>query len=136
MTGNMTSTGRGGAGNIADAANSPKIEPSDLSTPHLKSSMITTGRGGSGNMAPNVDPAATRALQDADHVNVDRPSSTGPTHVGRGGQGNVVPNEDSNASEGDNRRPPASNVAVDGHSDGEPHKKGIMAKTKEFFKKP
>lgn len=61
---NLTSTGRGGAGNIAEAAKSPRIEPSDLETPTLKTSVVTTGRGGSGNMKPNVDPVETRARQD------------------------------------------------------------------------
>lgn len=59
-----TSTGRGGAGNIADATKSPRLEASDLETPTLKTSVVTTGRGGSGNMAPNVDPVQTRARQD------------------------------------------------------------------------
>ncbi len=63
MTGNI-STGRGGAGNIADASKSPQIQPADLQTPTLKTSVVTTGRGGSGNMAPNKDPAETRARQD------------------------------------------------------------------------
>ncbi|KAK5628081.1 hypothetical protein RRF57_003796 [Xylaria bambusicola] len=60
----MTSTGRGGAGNISDAAKSPRIEPSDLETPTLKTPVVTTGRGGSGNMKPNIDPVETRARQD------------------------------------------------------------------------
>ncbi|OTA92116.1 hypothetical protein M434DRAFT_396669 [Hypoxylon sp. CO27-5] len=64
MTGHMTSTGRGGAGNIADSSKSPKIQPTDLETPTLKTSVVTTGRGGSGNMAPNRDPVETRARQD------------------------------------------------------------------------
>jgi hypothetical protein len=64
MTGNLTSTGRGGAGNISDASKSPQIQPKDLETPTLKTSVVTTGRGGSGNMAKNSDPAETRALQD------------------------------------------------------------------------
>lgn len=59
-----TSTGRGGAGNIADVTKSPRLEASDLETPTLKTSVVTTGRGGSGNMAPNVDPVETRARQD------------------------------------------------------------------------
>lgn len=60
----MTSTGRGGAGNIADVSKSPRIQPTDLETPTLKTSVVTTGRGGSGNMAPNKDPVETRARQD------------------------------------------------------------------------
>lgn len=62
----FASTGRGGAGNISDAANSPKIEPKDLETPTLKHTVVTTGRGGSGNMRTNKDPAETRALQDVE----------------------------------------------------------------------
>ncbi|KAI0482980.1 hypothetical protein GGR56DRAFT_670799 [Xylariaceae sp. FL0804] len=89
---NLTSTGRGGAGNIADASKSPQVQPSDLETPHLKTPMVTTGRGGSGNMTPNRDPDETRARQDVGPI--DRPASTGPTHVGRGGAANVsTPNE-------------------------------------------
>ncbi|KAI3329129.1 hypothetical protein HD806DRAFT_273272 [Xylariaceae sp. AK1471] len=84
----MTSTGRGGAGNIAEATKSPRIAPSDLETPHLKTSVVTTGRGGSGNMAHNVDPIETRALQDVGPI--ERRPSTGVTHVGRGGAANVA----------------------------------------------
>lgn len=60
----LQSTGRGGAGNIGDLTKSPKIQPKDLETPTLKTSVVTTGRGGLGNMAPNKDPAQTRARQD------------------------------------------------------------------------
>ncbi|KAK8140267.1 hypothetical protein PG984_000333 [Apiospora sp. TS-2023a] len=83
------STGRGGAGNISDAANSPKIQPKDLETPTLKHTVVTTGRGGSGNMRTNKDPAETRALQDVEPV-VGREKSEGIAHVGRGGAANVV----------------------------------------------
>lgn len=62
----FTSTGRGGAGNISDASNSPKIQPKDLETPTLKHTVVTTGRGGSGNMRTNKDPVETRALQDVE----------------------------------------------------------------------
>lgn len=62
----FTSTGRGGAGNISDVSNSPKIQPKDLETPTLKHTVVTTGRGGSGNMRTNKDPAETRALQDVE----------------------------------------------------------------------
>ena len=64
MSGNFASHGRGGAGNMATASESPKIAPSDLETPTLKTPIITTGRGGTGNMAKNKDPAETRLLQD------------------------------------------------------------------------
>lgn len=64
MAGQMQSTGRGGAGNIGDVSNSPRLGPKDLETPTLKKPVITTGRGGSGNMTPNKDPAETRARQD------------------------------------------------------------------------
>ncbi|KAI1845237.1 hypothetical protein JX266_008547 [Neoarthrinium moseri] len=88
MTGNLTSTGRGGAGNIGDVSKSPRIEPKDLQTPTLKTPVVTTGRGGSGNMTPNRDPAETRALQDVGPVT--RRPSEGATHVGRGGAANVA----------------------------------------------
>lgn len=58
------SSGRGGAGNFVDSTKSPKLQPEDLQTPTLKTSVVTTGRGGSGNMAKNVDPVETRARQD------------------------------------------------------------------------
>jgi hypothetical protein len=60
----LASHGRGGAGNMADATQSPKIQPSDLETPTLKTPVVTTGRGGTGNMAKNLDPAETRLRQD------------------------------------------------------------------------
>lgn len=49
---------------MIDSTKSPKIQPQDLETPTLKTSVVTTGRGGSGNMAKNVDPIETRARQD------------------------------------------------------------------------
>ncbi|TGJ86953.1 hypothetical protein E0Z10_g1791 [Xylaria hypoxylon] len=128
-----TSTGRGGAGNIADASKSPRIAPSDLETPTLKTQVVTTGRGGSGNMAPNLDPVETRARQDVGPI--ERRPSTGATHVGRGGAANVVksqsPEPKSNADE-----------TVDGTSTGDANKKqqpgktggGLAAKAKDFFK--
>ncbi len=64
MTSNLQSSGRGGAGNIVDSAKSPQIQPKDLETPTLKTSVVTTGRGGTGNMAMNKDPAETRMRQD------------------------------------------------------------------------
>ncbi|KLU87762.1 hypothetical protein MAPG_06755 [Magnaporthiopsis poae ATCC 64411] len=88
MGGDLTSSGRGGAGNIVEKAKSPAIEPKDLETPTLKTSVVTTGRGGTGNMAKNTDPAETRALQDVEPVSL--PESTGATHIGRGGDGNVI----------------------------------------------
>ena len=60
----FASSGRGGAGNFVDSSKSPRLEPKDLETPTLKTSVVTTGRGGTGNMAKNTDPAETRALQD------------------------------------------------------------------------
>ncbi|KAI0136577.1 hypothetical protein BJ170DRAFT_18590 [Xylariales sp. AK1849] len=85
MSGPLTSTGRGGAGNIGDVS---KIQPKDLETPTLKTPVITTGRGGSGNMAKNSDPAETRALQDV--AAVTRRPSEGSMHVGRGGAANIA----------------------------------------------
>lgn len=49
---------------MVDSTKSPKLQPQDLQTPTLKTSVVTTGRGGSGNMAKNVDPVETRARQD------------------------------------------------------------------------
>lgn len=86
----MTSTGRGGAGNItSDPAH---VQAKDLETPTLKTSVVTTGRGGSGNMVANTDPAETRALQDVSPV-VKRPAE-GATHYGRGGAANIVPKQE------------------------------------------
>ena len=62
--GTTVSTGRGGAGNIGDASKSPRLQPTDLTTPTLKTSVYTTGRGGSGNMVSNDDPEAARLAQD------------------------------------------------------------------------
>lgn len=64
MTAQIASHGRGGAGNMARASETPKF--SDLITPSLKSSVVTTGRGGSGNMARNIDPLETRLRQDVE----------------------------------------------------------------------
>ncbi len=66
MTGGLSSSGRGGAGNMVDAEHSLKIHPKDLETPTLKTSVVTTGRGGTGNMAPNKDAAETRMRQDVE----------------------------------------------------------------------
>lgn len=63
---NFSSHGRGGAGNMADTTQSPRLQPSDLETPTLKKPVISTGRGGTGNMAPNKDPVETRKRQDVD----------------------------------------------------------------------
>jgi hypothetical protein len=64
MTAQFASHGRGGAGNMADAAKSPSIKASDLETPVLKTAVVTTGRGGTGNMTKNDDPHETRLRQD------------------------------------------------------------------------
>ncbi|KAI0854262.1 hypothetical protein F5Y00DRAFT_222661 [Daldinia vernicosa] len=132
MTGQMTSTGRGGAGNIADVSKSPKIQPADLETPTLKTSVITTGRGGSGNMAPNKDPVETRARQDVGPI--ERRPSQGATHVGRGGAANVVRLNSEEQLDGS-----ATTGAEDHHGGGKSHANGgangLAAKAKEFFKK-
>ncbi|KAI1333350.1 hypothetical protein F5Y16DRAFT_393747 [Xylariaceae sp. FL0255] len=126
---NMTSTGRGGAGNIADTSKSPRITPSDLETPTLKTPIVTTGRGGSGNMAQNVDPAETRARQDVGPV--ERRPSRGAMHVGRGGAANIA-------------RPPSASLDESATDDSALSKKraiektderGLAAKAKDFFKK-
>lgn len=62
----FSSHGRGGAGNMADARQSPRVTPSDLETPVLKKPVVTTGRGGTGNMAKNDDPVETRMRQDVE----------------------------------------------------------------------
>ncbi|KAI1312524.1 hypothetical protein F5Y03DRAFT_390868 [Xylaria venustula] len=129
----MTSTGRGGAGNIADASKSPRIAPSDLETPILKTSVVTTGRGGSGNMAPNVDPVETRARQDV--APVERRPSTGATHVGRGGAANVArsmsPESKAKGTDGDDAS--STDVIKKQHQSGKTGG-GLAAKAKDFFK--
>ncbi|KAG6091793.1 hypothetical protein E4U30_006292 [Claviceps sp. LM220 group G6] len=87
MSSQLSSHGRGGAGNMADASKSPKLSTSDLETPLLKKPVVTTGRGGTGNMAKNDDPQATRLRQDVEAV--PRRYSSGAQHTGRGGAGNV-----------------------------------------------
>ncbi|KAG5971981.1 hypothetical protein E4U55_000977 [Claviceps digitariae] len=87
MTSQLSSHGRGGAGNMADATKSPKLHASDLETPVLTKPVVTTGRGGTGNMARNDDPQATRLRQDVEAV--PRRYSSGAQHTGRGGAGNV-----------------------------------------------
>lgn len=62
----VSSYGRGGAGNMIDTSDSPRLQPSDLETPTLKRPVVTTGRGGTGNMAKNTDPEETRILQDVE----------------------------------------------------------------------
>lgn len=64
MSSRFSSHGRGGAGNISNTSKLPKLKPSDLQTPVLKTAIITTGRGGTGNMAKNEDPLETRLRQD------------------------------------------------------------------------
>ncbi|KAI0395054.1 hypothetical protein F5Y17DRAFT_457265 [Xylariaceae sp. FL0594] len=135
----LQSTGRGGAGNIADASKSPRIVPSDLETPTLKTAVVTTGRGGSGNMAQNVDPAETRARQDV--APVQRRPSVGATHVGRGGAANVANvgklSPEPRASS-DETGPVLDGTAAK-EQDKEKHKKekerGLAAKAKDFFKR-
>ncbi|PNY27869.1 Uncharacterized protein TCAP_02201 [Tolypocladium capitatum] len=83
----MASHGRGGAGNMADARQSPQLKPSDLETPVLKKPVVTTGRGGTGNMAQNDDPYETRLRQDVQGV--PRRLGSGAQYAGRGGAGNV-----------------------------------------------
>ncbi|KAJ2986237.1 hypothetical protein NUW58_g5121 [Xylaria curta] len=126
----MTSTGRGGAGNIAEASKSPRLASSDLETPILKTSVVTTGRGGSGNMAPNVDPVETRARQDVEPI--ERSPSTGVTHVGRGGAANIVRPE-SPDSKSNGIEEPAN---TDSNTKKQPVKtgSGLAAKAKDFFK--
>ncbi|KAI5927813.1 hypothetical protein F4810DRAFT_283709 [Camillea tinctor] len=127
MTGHMTSTGRGGAGNIADSAKSPKIRPSDLETPTLKTSVVTTGRGGSGNMALNIDPVETRARQDVGPVT--RRPSQGATHFGRGGAANIAKNGL------DGTTPSNLSIHSSSSDEGKSHGHGgLAAKARGFFK--
>lgn len=72
---------------MANASQSPKLNPSDLETPVLKKPVVTTGRGGTGNMAKNDDPQETRLRQDVEAI--PRRYSSGAQHTGRGGAGNV-----------------------------------------------
>lgn len=51
---------------MADASQSPQLNPSDLETPTLKKPIVTTGRGGTGNMAKNTNPTETRLRQDVE----------------------------------------------------------------------
>ncbi|KAH8675691.1 hypothetical protein BX600DRAFT_507909 [Xylariales sp. PMI_506] len=132
MSGNLTSTGRGGAGNIADASKSPRIGPKDLETPTLKTAVVTTGRGGSGNMAKNKDPAETRALQDVNPVT--RRPSEGATHFGRGGAANIAklsPEDAEKAKKAESaieEEPATKQEAKDG-----PKNSGLAAKGKEWL---
>lgn len=137
----MTSTGRGGAGNIADAAKSPKVQPTDLETPILKTSVVTTGRGGSGNMALNKDAAETRARQDVGPI--ERRPSQGATHVGRGGAANIVrvKSQDADIPKASLDSPSASSTEDRGPAAHHHNKtnnnghNGLTAKAKELFKK-
>lgn len=127
----LQSSGRGGAGNIVDASKSPKLQPEDLQTPTLKTSVVTTGRGGSGNMTKNNDPAETRALQDIEPVT--RRPSHGATHVGRGGTGNVFKGDEAQAAK-DEAKKSGSAVSDDhGRSSPKPDEKGWAEKGKEFL---
>ncbi len=106
------SSGRGGAGNIVDSSKTQQLQPEDLQTPTLKTSMVTTGRGGTGNFAAGLDAEEKRRRQDVVPYalpppttylppnktkltsllhSVVRRDSHGATHVGRGGTGNVAP---------------------------------------------
>ena len=66
MSSQFQSSGRGGAGNIVDSSKSPQIQPEDLKTPTLKTSMVTTGRGGTGNFAAGLDAEEKRRRQDVE----------------------------------------------------------------------
>ncbi|KAI1756672.1 hypothetical protein F4782DRAFT_277262 [Xylaria castorea] len=131
-----TSTGRGGAGNIADATKSPRLQPSDLETPTLKTSVVTTGRGGSGNMAPNKDPVETRARQDVGPV--ERQPSTGATHVGRGGAANIARPELLEAKSTGSEDTAVADATTTSDADKKPQPSrtasGLAARAKDFFK--
>ncbi|OAA61234.1 hypothetical protein SPI_05258 [Niveomyces insectorum RCEF 264] len=132
MTGHLASHGRGGAGNMVDSAQSPKLQPKDLETPVLRTAVVTTGRGGTGNMAKNRDPAETRARQDVEPVT--RRPSQGATHVGRGGTGNVFKPgsaEASSSSNGDAK--PARHPSPPSHGRAHSEEKSLAAKGKEWL---
>lgn len=134
--GDLTSSGRGGAGNIVDKAKSPAIEPKDLETPTLKTSVVTTGRGGTGNMAKNKDPAETRALQDVEPVS--RRESTGATHIGRGGDGNVVKPKADQPDDGDGKelartKSAGDAVAPQDSADTKKDKESLVSKGKQWL---
>lgn len=69
---------------------SPALPPTDLSTPHIKSSNYTTGRGGTGNIVTNDDPLNARRAQDVDVADHSLREPEQSLHVGRGGAGNVA----------------------------------------------
>lgn len=89
-SGNIISTGRGGAGNMRASQKDDKND-SNAELPQLQGKRFTTGRGGKGNMMENIDPQSTRAAQDegneTDFERQDLAPSTSMT-VGRGGYGN------------------------------------------------
>lgn len=66
MSSQFQSSGRGGAGNIVDSSKAAQIQPEDLKTPTLKTSMVTTGRGGTGNFAAGLDADEKRRRQDVE----------------------------------------------------------------------
>ncbi|KAJ9164606.1 hypothetical protein NKR19_g1271 [Coniochaeta hoffmannii] len=131
MSAHLQSSGRGGAGNIVDASKSPKLQPEDLQTPTLKTSVVTTGRGGSGNMAKNTDPAETRARQDVEPVT--RRPSHGATHVGRGGTGNVFKGDEAQAAKDEVKKGSAISDDHHGRSSPKPDDKGWAEKGKGFL---
>ncbi|KAH6996710.1 hypothetical protein BGZ61DRAFT_526477 [Ilyonectria robusta] len=116
----LASHGRGGAGNMADVAHTPKTDPQDLLTPTLKSSVVTTGRGGTGNMAKNMDPRETRLRQDVEAV--PRRASSSAQHAGRGGAGNVFKGEEAELA-----RKASNDHAVDDSPES------VVAKGKHWF---
>lgn len=91
-SGNIISTGRGGAGNMRASQKDDKHDATS-ELPQLQGKRFTTGRGGKGNMMENIDPQSTRAAQDegngTDFERHDIAPSTSTT-VGRGGYGNNV----------------------------------------------
>jgi hypothetical protein len=118
MTAQVASHGRGGAGNMARADQSPKLTAADLATPSLKTPIVTTGRGGNGNMAKNRDPYETRMRQDVEAV-TRRPSS-GAQHAGRGGAGNVFRSDEVD-DELSRRRSNTSDNAISDENDSVSH---------------
>jgi len=123
---NLTSV----SGNIGTATND-HIDPTDLSTPTLKSDVYTTGRGGSGNMAHNSDPRVARRAQDVE-ASLPRPESAShDVHVGRGGAANVFKPTPEEIEKAKRENEQYESVIAEGR--GVSHERGLADKGKEWL---